>query len=826
MAVPPDHVSLLRTEALERARDLRDIQMLVELDLTGSGATFASRTTITFDAAPGSTTFVDLQASRLRTALLNGRELAADSWVRGRIPLAGLQSHNVLVIDAEMAYSNDGEGLHRHVDPVDQQTYLYAMSFLDAAPRWFACFDQPDLKASYELKVTVPPGWSVIGNGPSVKCAPGEWRIVPTRPLSTYFVTLVAGPYATVTDEHDGIPLGFHVRASLGEALLAEADDLIAVTKASFDYFHRVFGLRYPFGEYHQAIVPDFNAGAMENPGCVTLRDQYIYRARATSSERGSRAGTIAHEMAHMWFGDLVTMKWWSDLWLNESFAEYMAHRACAESTDYPLWTEFGIIRKDWGAVADQSASTHPVAGDGSIDAQSALQDFDGISYAKGAAVLKQLVAYLGDDVFFAGLGRYFEQHAFANAEFADLIAAWTASGATELDEWAAAWLRTVGMDTIGVESGHRSAVITCSPPAGQSVARTHALQIGAVEVDGRLFARSEIKLAQTPVVIEVPAETILLIPDASDETWAKIRFGAGGWRAVDAVLSKISDPTPRVVIYNSIRDAVRDAELSTAEALDLICSHIVKESSDVVLKAMLQFAQDQLAGSFASPDTRTVRRRRISRAARAVLDQNHPGSDLQLAAFRILIRSSDDADELQSWLESSRLPPGVRLDPELVWAIVERLSSLTGKAQLIDSTLSRDPSAAGQVHAARARAGLPTEEAKEAAWQLIVRPSSASAYEVYATANGFFDPAQTELTQPYVARYFDEIPGTATFRSGWVLGEAAKLAFPASAASRETLALAEGVLARPDLAAPIRRSLVDGSDRLRRAIASLVMIC
>ncbi|MDN5764069.1 MAG: M1 family aminopeptidase, partial [Microlunatus sp.] len=346
---PITSISLTRSEAERRAATIQVQRSDIALDLTRPGPTFDSVSVIEFELREGiaedAETFIDIKAADLARIELNGELLDLAAWQQGRFPLTGLRRHNTLRVVSRMAYSSDGEGLHRHTDPADQLTYLYAMSFLAAAPRWFACFDQPDLKSAYELTVSAPVDWTVLGNGPSTRVAPGRWVIRPTAPLSTYVVTLVAGPYASYYHDHDGIRLGFHARASLTESLEAEAADLTEVTAQAFDFYHRLFEVRYPFGEYHQAFVPDFNAGAMENPGCVTLRDQYIYRGRATRAERASRAGTVAHEMAHMWFGDLVTMRWWDDLWLNESFAEYAAHRCCSEATKYPLWTEFGIVR-------------------------------------------------------------------------------------------------------------------------------------------------------------------------------------------------------------------------------------------------------------------------------------------------------------------------------------------------------------------------------------------------------------------------------------------------------------------------------------------------
>jgi aminopeptidase N len=716
-----------------------------------------------------------------------------------------------------MNYSDDGEGLHRHVDPVDGRVYLYAMSFLNAGPRWFACFDQPDLKSRYEITVEAPDSWTVLGNGPSRAEAPGRWRITPTAPLSTYFVTLVAGPYASVHDEHvsDGvrIPLGLHVRASLGSQLHAEAADLFEVTKQSFDYYHRVFGVRYPFGEYHQAFVPDFNAGAMENPGCVTLRDQFIFRSRATAAERASRAGVVAHEMAHMWFGDLVTMAWWDDLWLNESFAEYMAHRCCTESTRYPLWTEFGISRKDWGFQADQAPSTHPIAGNGAADADSALQDFDGISYAKGAAVLRQLAAHLGDEVFFGGLNRHFRTHGYANATFADLIDAWGAAGASNLDSWAAAWLRTSGLDQLSADG--RALVRTSSSPTP----RPHTVQVAAFDADGRPSGRLSATVTDESEVAAVLPPAELVVADADDETWAKIRFGGRTWPQVLAVAPRVEAPATRVVLANAVRDAVRDAEIDPRLALEGLLALVRSEQSEIVMASLLRFTIDTVAGGFSAPSWRPQALAGVRAVAGELLARAEAGSDRQLTAFRAAVRSGTDPGELRAWLAGDDLPAGLTLDPELSWSLVIRLATLTGDAEVIEQQTRRDPSAAGRAHAAQARAALRDAAAKESAWRLLMAPSALSAYELYATASGFFQPTQHELCAPYADRYFDEIAATGTFRSGWSLGQTAMLAYPLPHAESQVLAQAERCLSEDGLEPALRRSIVDGTDKLRRAV-------
>jgi aminopeptidase N len=813
--------SLLRTEAETRAAQLRVESMLVELDLTDVPSDlFWSRTTLTF-ASSASDSFVDFRGRELLSATLNGDPLDPDHWAEGRIPLSDLQPRNTLVVEGRMAYSTDGEGLHRHVDPADGETYLYAMSFLDAAPRWFACFDQPDLKASYRFEVAAPAGWTVLGNGPSAATAPGRWTITPLRPLSTYFVTLVAGPYVSVAAEHDGIRLGFHARASLRGELEAEAEDLRTVTAQSFDYYHRLFGVRYPFGEYHQAFVPDFNAGAMENPGCVTFRDSFLYRGRATETERGGRACVIAHEMAHQWFGDLVTMRWWDDLWLNESFAEYMGHRCCTEVTRYPQWTEFGIRRKDWGAIADQAPSTHAVAGTGAVDAAAALQDFDGISYAKGAAVLKQLVGYLGDEVFLAGLRSYFDRYAYGNAEFAELIDSWTAAGAEDLEGWAAAWLRTTGMDTLDVVGDGSGVVVSVTAPDGSPSPRVHAVTVAGVDASGAVRPLAELAVRGRARVEDAPDRPVLVVPDAQDATWAKVRFGSDGWSDLAAVLPGLRDEAVVVVVDNAIRDAVRDGDLDAEEALDLLCRSVPQQQSDVLVSVVLGYAARVLAGPFSPESRRPDRLARVHAVARDMLAAAAPGSDRQLTAFRITVDTAADLPLLAGWAAGRELPHGLVLDSELTWGLVERLAALGAEPGVVDRAAEEDRSSAGAVHAARARASVPTAEAKEAAWELLMRPSSASAYEVYATAEGFFLPGQEELTQPYVDRYFAEIGATAGFRHGWSLGRTALLAFPRLAVSEETVRLAEATL-RTDLADALRRELVDCLDQLRRALTSL----
>ena len=831
--------SLTRIEAAERAALLIVDSYHLTLTLGADLRTFRSRSEIHFRSrTPGAATFVDVKAAEIKHAELNAQPIDPALLVDGRLPIADLAEHNVLVVDAEMAYSSDGEGLHRHVDPADGRSYLYAMSFLDAAPRWFACFDQPDLKAGYRIDVDCPPEWTVLGNGTATSSPDGTWTLTSPAPLSTYFVTLVAGPYHSVVSEHDGIRLGLHARASLAAHLDREAPEILRVTRQAFGRYHELFGVRYPFGDdYHQAFVPDFNAGAMENPGCVTLRDQYVFRAASTAGERANRANTIAHELAHMWFGNLVTMRWWDDLWLNESFAEYLATRACAEVTDYPAWADFGIKRKDWGYIADQAPSTHAVAGNGSADAAAALDAFDGISYAKGAAVLKQLAGYLGDTVFFDGLRQHFAAHRFGNAEFGDLVAAWKQAGAVDLDDWMHAWLRTTGLDTITGSVTDDRAVI--SRTGGN---RPHAITVAGLSDSGERLWGKAVLLNRDQHALDVgPVEgAAFVLPDCDDETWAKIRVtvpgsagsadaarqpgasGDGGLSAGFAVLGGalpgISEPGSRVVAYNAIRDAVRDGELDAAGALDVVLAAIAGEPNDAIVASMFGFATATLAGPFCPIDERRNRAAQIATAAAAMCGRAAAGSALQLTAARAFVAATGDTDRLQSWLAGAGVPDRLVIDDELRWAITERLAALGSiDDDGIDTALTADRSAAGAVHAARARARRADPSAKARAWSLLTEPSELSAYELYATAEGFFDPLHTDLTATYAERYFNELPATARFRRGWSLGQITLLSYPLSHADASLIRRADETLAA-DLDPTVRRSLVDATDVARRA--------
>jgi aminopeptidase N len=789
----------------------------VDLDLTQGDRTFGSTTTIRFKASSPSS-WIDVKPDELTSVTLNGTAVDGAGLNDGRLELTDLQPDNELVVVASMLYSHDGEGLHRAVDAADGLAYTYAMSFLDAAPRIFACFDQPDLKAPYRLKVTAPEEWLVLGNGAATQVSPGRWELAETKPLSTYFVTVVAGPYHQISDSHDGIALSVVSRQSLKDALDREAADIFEVTKQSFDEYHRMFGYRYPFGEYHQAFVPEFNAGAMENPGCVTFRDSMVFRSAVTDGERSQRARTIVHEMAHQWFGDTVTMKWWNDLWLNESFAEYMAHRVSTAATRYTdNWIDFAYIRKWWGLQADQRSSTHPVAADAVKDALASLDDFDGISYAKGAAVLKQLAAYLGDDVFLAGVNAHIAANEFGNATFADLLAKWTEAGAVGLDEWAQAWLRTPGVDTITASRTDTGIKLHRKAPESYPASRPHKLTVGGYDADGR-GTTVDVLIDGDEVEVDLDPSLAVVVPDAGDDSWAKIRLDEQSLANLATVLPKIEDGVTRAVVLNSIRDAVADAELDPKVGFEVVLGLLPTVDSDIAVATMLSWASNLVLGVYLPYEPY---RGQLADVLRARLETVEAGSSVQLSVARGFARFTDDADRLTGWLAGEGVPGGVTMDADLRWIVMLQLARLgaIGESE-IDAELERDSSSEGVVHATRCRAALPTAAAKERAWAQIMTDADLPNYELYAAAEGFWHPTQTELTASYVDRYFAEIAGTEKLRSGWVVATSAKLAFPRYAIEQRVVDRAADLIADESIAAGIRRSVADSADDLKRALA------
>ncbi|EST35580.1 hypothetical protein N566_17580, partial [Streptomycetaceae bacterium MP113-05] len=661
--------NLTRAEAQERARLLTVDAYEIRLDLSGAqeGGTFRSETTVRFDAVEAGDTFIDLVAPTVHEVVLNGTSLdAAAVFTDSRIALAGVAAgRNELRVVADCAYTNTGEGLHRFVDPVDGQAYLYTQFEVPDARRVFASFEQPDLKATFAFTVTAPEGWTVISNSPTPK--PGgeagtEWHFEPTPRISSYITALIVGPYHAVhsTWEGDGrsVPLGLYCRPSLAEYLDAEA--IFDVTRQGFDWFQEKFDHPYPFAKYDQLFVPEFNAGAMENAGAVTFRDQYVFRSKVTDAAYEARAETILHELAHMWFGDLVTMEWWNDLWLNESFATYtsVACLADAPGSRWPAaWTSFANQMKTWAYRQDQLPSTHPIMAE-IRDLDDVLVNFDGITYAKGASVLKQLVAYVGRDAFFRGVQTYFKRHAWGNTRLTDLLTALEETSGRDLKAWSQAWLQTAGINVlrpvIDVDgSGNiTSFAVRQEAPAlpegatGEPTLRPHRVAVGLYDLDtsgdtDRLVRTDRIELDVTGELTQVaelagrPRPAVVLLND-DDLSYAKVRLDEESLANVTRHLGSFTESLPRALCWASAWDMTRDGELATADYLELVLSGIGRESDIGVVQSLHRQVKLALA-LYAAPERREAGLRRWADAALEHLRSAAPGSDHQLAWARAL---------------------------------------------------------------------------------------------------------------------------------------------------------------------------------------------
>ncbi|MCA0144033.1 aminopeptidase N [Blastococcus sp. LR1] len=839
MAVP----NLTRTDAAARAELLAVQSYDISLDVTdGAGRpgehTFRSTTTVEFTSRQaGAETFIDLVAENVLTATLNGTELDLSTYTEdGGLPLPELAEQNTLVVTADCRYSNSGEGLHRFLDPVDGQVYLYTQFEPADAKRMFTCFDQPDLKATFTMHVTAPFDWQVVSNtgDRTIEAGEGGSQLVhfaPTKRISTYLVALIAGPYAKVTDLHEGIPLGLYCRASLAEFL--DAEELFRVTKQGFDFYHRVFDYPYPFDKYDQLFVPEFNAGAMENAGAVTFLEDYVFRSKVSRARYERRAETILHELGHMWFGDLVTMRWWDDLWLNESFATYISTLCQAEATEYTTaWTTFANTEKAWAYAQDQLPSTHPIAAD-IPDVEAVTVNFDGITYAKGASVLKQLVAYVGRDEFLAGVRRYFRKHEYGNTTLDDLLAPLSEASGRDLSEWVEQWLRTSQVNTLRpvfelTEDGrYASFAIEQTAVAEHPVLRNHRLAVGLYSEGPEGLTRShrvELDVAgartEVPELAGHPAADLVLVND-DDLTYAKLRLDEASLATLRARIGAMPDPLARALCWSAAWDMTRDAELPAREWVQLVLAGIGAETESSVIQSLLARTQTALS-SFADPSWAPTGWTQLADHALAALEAAPAGSDEQLLWSRTLAtaaRSDEHAAALRGLLDGSRTPEGLTVDADARWAFLHGLVAISavGDAE-IDAEAERDATATGIRRAATARALRPTAESKEDTWQRALTDETIPNAVHEAMLQGFWHNAQRELTAGYVERYFAEIRPLWDRRPGEIAKNAVQYLFPPVVEPR-TLVAADAWLADAEHPPALRRLVFEGRDGIARAL-------
>ncbi|MFD8377608.1 aminopeptidase N [Streptomyces sp. NPDC059679] len=857
--------NLTRDEARERAQLLTVDAYDVALDLrsavgehAGEGPrTFRSTTTLRFRCAePGAASFADLIAPRVTAVRLNGRELDPKAAFDGaRIALDSLAAENELVVEAQCAYSRTGEGLHRFVDPEDGQVYLYTQYEPADARRVFANFEQPDLKARFTFSVTAPQDWTVLSNGAVAALEPwgagdgfATTHFAPTEPISTYITAVVAGPYHYVRDHYsralpDGsaleIPLGALCRASLAKHF--DADDIFTVTKQGLDFFHDHFDYPYPFGKYDQAFVPEYNLGAMENPGCVTFREEFVFRGKVTQASYEHRANVILHEMAHMWFGDLVTMEWWDDLWLKESFADFMGAFSLVESTRFTDgWITFANRRKAWAYRADQLPSTHPVTAD-IRDLEDAKLNFDGITYAKGASVLKQLVAYAGRDAFLEGARRYFKRHAYGNTRLTDLLSVLTETSGRDMAAWSRAWLETAGVNVLTPQATYDAAghitelsIVQEAASAEHPTLRPHRVAVGlyrragaAADGTGALvrYARAEVDVdGPRTVVAELTGaeRPELILVNDDDLTYCKVRFDEVSLDTLRAHLGELTDPLARALCWSALWNLTRDALMPARDFLDLVERFGGAETDIGVLQMVQAWAQSALQ-HYAAPDWREEGGLRVAEGALRELRLAAPGSGHQLAWARFFAQTAaTDLDQrlLLGLLDGTARIDGLDVDQELRWTF---LASLTAQGaadeSLIAAELGRDDTASGKRHQVRCLAARPSAAVKAEAWAAVVESDALSNALVEATIAGFAQPSQADLLAPYQDRYFAVIERVWRERSIEIAMSIVRGLFPAQG-DATTLEAADAWLTRHPNAAPaLRRLVLEARDDLARAL-------
>jgi aminopeptidase N len=841
--------NLTRSDAQARADLLHVESYQIVLDLTDGGGkpserTFACTTTVRFRAnRPGSATFVDVIADSFRSVTLNGAPVDVSDYRSGEgIALPDLAEDNVLVVDADLLYTNTGEGLHRFVDPLDGEVYLYSQFETADAKRMYACFDQPDLKATFTIEVIVPDHWEASSNGAQVEVeqlrAGKMIRFATTERISPYITALVAGPYHVVRRTHDGIDLGLWCRRSMARYL--DADELFEVTVQGFDWYHANFGTRYVFGKYDQLFVPEFNAGAMENAACVTFHEDYLFRSKVTAARYERRAATILHEMAHMWFGDLVTMRWWDDLWLNESFAEYACVLAQTRATRWTdAWTTFANVEKTWAYRQDQLPSTHPIATD-APDVQTAEVNFDGITYAKGASVLKQLGAYVGVDAFLAGLRDYFERHAFGNTTLADLLAALERSSGRDLGQWSKLWLETSGINTMRAEftlaadGTYGSFEIVQGAPdevALSNTLRPHRLAIGRYDDrDGSLVRVGRVEVDVTGSRTAVPelvgvAQPALLLVNDDDLTYCKMRLDERSLTTLrDGGIERLTDSLPRALSWSAAWDMTRDGELATRDYVAMVVAGAKLETDIGVMQSLTRQALRALE-IYADPHWAPTGYAALADAALDALRSSAPGSDHQLAWAHALLgaaRSDAHLAVIAGLLDATAPVEGLSVDDDLRWAIVQTLVAHGAlDVDAIDRELDRDPSAAGQRSAATARALVPTAAAKAEAWRLAVHDDDLPNAMQRAIVRGFAHPVQGELVAPYAQRYFAEVGDVWERRSSEIAQTVAVGLFPSwgSTIDEDTVRAADEFLAGGDIPSGLRRLVREGRADVLRAL-------
>ncbi|MCU1542917.1 MAG: aminopeptidase [Microbacteriaceae bacterium] len=837
--------NLTRVEAQQR-KALVDVQSYaIALDVTTGHEVFRSTTEVRFTSQAGASTFIDHISRSVLSVTLNGTELDVAAVNDGvRISLGGLAEENTLVVVSEAEYTNTGEGLHRFVDPVDGEVYLYTQFEVPDSRRVFAVFEQPDLKATFQFTVTAPSTWSVVSNSPTPTPEPvsengaSVWAFSPTPVLSSYVTALVAGPYDVVTSEltsRDGrtIPLGIYARKSLFEHL--DADYIFEKTRQGFTYFEEKFDFAYPFEKYDQLFVPEFNAGAMENAGAVTFVETYIFRSKVTDAIKERRVITILHELAHMWFGDLVTMKWWNDLWLNESFAEWASTMAAAEATEWTeAWTTFQAMEKSWAYRQDQLPSTHPVVATIN-DLEDVQVNFDGITYAKGGSVLKQLVAWVGIDAFFAGVAAYFKKNAYGNTELTDLLSELEVTSGRDLGGWSSVWLETAGVNTLrpNIQSTDDRTItsfsVLQSAHPDYPTIRPHRLAIGFYNLEKKKLVRTErfeidVNGEETVVagIVGFKRPDLLLIND-DDLAYAKIRLDESSLAVAIEHLADIENPLARAIVWGSVWDSTRDGETAARDYVRLVLGNIATETESTTIRTTLS----QLATTarmYVEPSTRAATIAEVGDALWALADSAEAGSDAQfqfVKFFANMASTPTHVEALHGLRDGTISLPGLEIDTDLGWEILEglALNGAVGSAE-IDAALAADNTSNGQQAAARTRAALPTAEAKRSSFDSLVASDELPNAIVRQTTVGFQHVNDPTSLAPLVDEYFSMLTTIWKDRTHSIAESIVVGLYPSALASAELVTATQSWLAANPETPALRRLVTENLAGVERALA------
>ncbi len=836
--------NLTRIEAEERAALVSGLEYDIALDLTRGPEVFGSTTTIRFRGTEGATVFLDAMTVDVEWIGFNGRDLDPAIADGVRIALPPLERENELTVVSTMRYSRSGEGLHRFVDPADDRVYLYTQFQATDARRVFACFEQPDLKGRFTLEVTAPDGWDVRSNQSLAVQEPvgdGDrwWRFEPTEPLSTYLVALIAGEWVAHADEltsSDGrtIPLSVLTRASL--APFIDPGEVFETTKGGFGFYEDAFGIAFPFEKYDQVTVPEYNWGAMENPGLVTFNEMFVFRSTPTEAQRAERATVVLHELAHMWFGDLVTMRWWDDTWLNESFATFMSFLSLSETTRWTeAWADFTTTEKNWGYEQDQLPSTHPITAD-IASVEDIAVNFDGITYAKGASVLKQLVAYVGRREFLAGVSAYLQEHAWGNATLADLLGHLEAAGGRDLGAWSAEWLETAGVNTLvpEVETDPkgvitRFAIRQTPAPVGDPTLRPHRIAVGFYQPDGEDGAlvrvhREELDIegerTELPALAGMKRPAIILLND-DDLAYAKVRLDSASLAVVQQGLSSVAAGLPRTLLWSAIWDMTRDGEAGASDFVRLVLDHLGAETSPT-LRGTLLTQVVVAAEEYVDPAARTPELEILADGLLRLLAEAEPGSDAQLQLAKAFARVARTEEQLDLLVDlDGGAAEGLPLDPDLRWELLTGLVAGGRAAEAeIAALLATDDTTTGREHALFARAAIPTPEGKAAAWASMWDTEELTNSQLESTVRGFVRVLDPAVLAPYVDRYFTGIEALWSQRSFALAEPIALGAYPRPVANGALAAAAHTWLAaHPAGPTPLRRIIAENLSRTERAL-------